>query len=339
MNALRYIDLYSFYVLRHLMILFNRSIFSKIFDKDQGSQWDDPSKKGAMLSKPPDSKISDTELKPLGQRLMHQAVIGSFMAAVELLLLGQICDRIRIYQQTEPQVKTIRQSIVNLYKKGGLREFYVGTGFNLLSHCGKHALRWCLIMPVDNFWKKMLPDYPVAVSIMSGMSFALIETTLVKCPAESMKTKKMTNLSNESIKAKLFSKGPKVLFSGWSAMLFRQVVSWISFRLAVDQTTRFFLITNKVDELSMNQTLIVAVLSGLINVLAVCPFDSVTTQLQKDGGLPFKGYIPAWRYIYKRYGLRVFYMGWQVKFIRSSWYALLFQLLMNHFNKYQRLEE
>lgn len=261
------------------------------------------------------------------------------MAAVELLFLGQICDRIRIYQQTEPHIKTIRQSVIDIYKKGGIREFYVGTGFNLLSHCGKHALRWCTILPVDNFWRKILPDNPVALSILSGMSFALVETTFVKCPAESLKTKKMTRLTPESTAHKLLTKGPQVLFSGWSAMLFRQVVSWISFRLAVDQTTRFFMKINNVDEMRMHQTMMVAVISGFINVLAVCPFDSVTTQLQKDGGLPFKGYIPAWRYMYKRHGLRVFYMGWQIKFIRSTWYALLFQLLMDHFNRYQRLEE
>lgn len=270
---------------------------------------------------------------------MHQAFVGSFMAAFELLCLGQICDRIRIYQQTDPKINSISKAVKNIYRIGGIREFYVGTVFNLISHCGKHALRWCTIIPFDNFWKKAVPNNPVAVSILSGMSFAVFETTFVKCPAESLKTKKMTRLTSETIFYKFLRTGPKILFNGWSAMVTRQIVSWTSFRLALDQTSRFFKNGSNSDDLTVNQTMIVATFSGLINVFVVCPFDSVTTQMQKDGGLPRSGYIEAWKYLYNKHGMNIFYTGWQIKFIRSTWYALLFQVLMNHFTKYQRLEE
>lgn len=261
------------------------------------------------------------------------------MAAFELLCLGQICDRIRIYQQTDPKMDSIFKAVKNIYRIGGIKEFYVGTVFNLISHCGKHALRWCTIMPVDNFWKKAIPSNPVAVSVLSGMSFALFETTFVKCPAESLKTKKMTRLTSETVFQKFMKHGPKILFNGWSAMATRQIVSWTSFRLALDQTTLFFKRgSNQKEDLTMNETMIVATISGFINVFVVCPFDSVTTQMQKDGGLPRSGYIDAWKYLYKKHGYKIFYTGWQIKFIRSTWYALLFQVLMNHFTKYQQVD-
>lgn len=282
---------------------------------------------------------SPGDMKPLYHRLFHQAFVGSFMAAFELLCLGQICDRIRIYQQTYPNSTSILKTIKSIYKIGGIKEFYVGTGFNLLSHCGKHALRWCIIMPMDNFWRNRVPNHQAAVSVLSGISFALFETTFVKCPTESLKTKKMTRLTQETMFNKFIKVGPKILFNGWSAMLARQIVSWTSFRLALDQTTLFFKTRSDSGDLTMNQTMIVATIAGMINVFVVCPFDSVTTQMQKDGGLPRDGYIQAWKYLKARHGLRIFYSGWQIKFIRSTWYALLFQVLMNHFTKYQLLEE
>jgi hypothetical protein len=169
----------------------------------------------------------------------------------------------------------------------------------------------------------------------------------------------MTRLSEHGLLERLRLDGiQKTLFTGWSALVVRQMFSWVSFLVALEEGTRWVQWSSRTlfpynsatrsdaaaapggdVRWSMRTTtekVLTSVIAGSINTLVVCPFDAVACHYQKDAGLPRSSvsyYSRAFPYLYRMYGPSVFYAGWKIKLMRSIAYATIFQMLvelMNH---------
>lgn len=66
---------------------------------------------------------------------------GATTAAVELLTLGHVLDRIKTTQQASPNQYSSFTAAKYIYEKKGLSGFYTGLRWNLVSHSGKAAFR------------------------------------------------------------------------------------------------------------------------------------------------------------------------------------------------------
>lgn len=298
--------------------------------------------------------MSSDATKP--KTMLRNAVIGTAVAGAELLTIGHVMDRIRVHQVTHVEEKSVLKAARHIYELGGLKEFYVGLRWNLVIYCGKHAFRWGLMPTVDKIIRdSVLPKNSPSWQVVSTSAavFAFLETTLIKCPAESLKTKEMTRLNNRSVLDRIRSEGVrKTLWSGWSAIMIRQTVSWVSFRLSVDFSqnyiTKLFFpsgtgvgsknsasssSSNSTPDKSLKAKLLTSVFSGVINAAIVCPFDAVTIHIQKDSGLPssaVRHYFQSFSFLYRTYGMKVFYSAWRIKFARSIAYAAIFQVLWDY---------
>jgi len=181
--------------------------------------------------------------------------------------------------------------------------------------------------PLDNISRKFTPfNSPIL-----GLSLAFIETTLIKCPTESIKTKEMTRIEHLKLHQRIQKVGFfETFYSGYTSILARQCFSWVTFLMAIEFSYNVF---SKNPHLNRNEISILSgILAGIINVLLTSPFDVVTTHSQRDGGLSKMKYIDVWKYLIKNHGYSVFLTAWKIKIIRSCGYAIVFQSLINYFN-------
>ena len=165
------------------------------------------------------------------------------------------------------------------------------------------------------------------------------QTTFIKCPSESIKTKEMTRVTSRTLLQRITQDGIfRTFFSGWSAIMLRQSISWVSFLVSIQHGNYLAeLVTSHLKSMHQHQIarrqsqqikyrssdqyisflysnpvfgrLFAGTYAGIINTLVVCPFDSVACHFQKDSAIRFSGsstlrYVEGFRYLYQNHGLQ-----------------------------------
>jgi len=166
--------------------------------------------------------------------------------------------------------------------------------------------------------------------ILFGGSFAIFEVFTIKCPTESMKTKSMTRTLPHwnAFRIIMHSQG-SVLWNGLISVIIKQSVSWISFIGFLDLTCNLLQKYPNKRVPGIPESLQISLIAGILNVVAVCPFDACLTNVQKDGStLRDIRYFSAIRQIVTTYGYQRLYSGFTVKCVRSVWYSWTFSYLL-----------
>jgi len=270
---------------------------------------------------------------------LQTALQGGLFAGIELTVLGQICDRVRIHQQTTNIHRNLKvtEAFKELYLKGGVQEFYRGYTWNFSAYFLKHAVRWFFLPYFDYYWDSMLDSTNMGEKlkttvkpILFGGSFAAFEVLMVKCPTESMKTKSMTRiLMDWSSLRRLYESQGRVLWNGVVSTGVRQAVSWISFIGFLDWTSQLVKHYPDYRVPGIAESLHVSIIAGVLNVVCVSPFDACLANVQRDGStLRDIRYLSSMSHIVNSYGYRRLYSGFTVKIVRSVWYSWVFQYLL-----------
>lgn len=270
---------------------------------------------------------------------LQTAVQGGLLAAVELTVVGQVCDRVRIHQQTTSAHRNLKVTgaFKEIYLKGGMREFYRGYTWNLSAYFLKHAGRWLFLPYFNNYWDSILDSVHInknlktaAKPILFGGSFAVFEVLMIKCPTESMKTKSMTRIVMDwnALRVIHQSQG-SVLWNGVLSTTVKQSVSWISFIGFLDWTSQLVKYYPNHRVPGIAESLHVSVIAGILTVVVVSPFDVCLANVQQDGStLRDVRYFSSMKHIVNSYGYRRLYSGFTIKCVRSVWYSWVFQYLL-----------
>lgn len=284
------------------------------------------------------SSSSNPELlaqdRPVGKKkpgIPFTVFSGAAMATIELLSFGHICDRIKTHQQAHAQSLSIYKSSSQIYTEKGIKGFYAGVKWNVLTHSGKAGFRWGTMSIMDDFCHRFIPlnvkeKYPSIQPMMLGITVSIAESFFLVCPAESLKTKEMTGTF--SVSKWIKSQGIKSLFDGWDAVLIRQAISWCSFLVAYDKVKRAACSFTGKTKLDVFEQFSVGALAGAINVLCTTPIDTIKTQMQKQDPLTKKHVFSVANEFYKQKGLKGLYSGLNIRMIRSTWYAGITLLMM-----------
>src|ERR1700722_16897287 len=103
--------------------------------------------------------------------ILFTVTSGAATAAVELLLFGHICDRIKTCQQANPELRSIKETAHRIYSLNGFKGFYTGIRWNILSHSGKAGIRWATMSRMDDVCHRALSSeikkkYPALQKIL-----------------------------------------------------------------------------------------------------------------------------------------------------------------------------
>lgn len=257
---------------------------------------------------------------------------GSLIAGFELTCGGHAMDRIKTHQQSnlaQNRFPGVRESVQSIYKTQGIKGFYLGFRWNVVSHCGKSALRWGTMGKMDALIHNTLSSsikesYPYMPSILLAGAVSIVESLLIVCPSESLKTKEMQSMQSFHPVRFLKNFGTSRVFDGCDAVIARQFLSWASFLIGYQKATEWMVkATHKKSskELSGLEKFIIGAFAGALNAAIVGPIDVVKTQRQKLSPLEAKTLIQAIARIWVNHGWQAFTAGIPIKMFRASWYA------------------
>lgn len=275
----------------------------------------------------------------VNRKPLKTAAQGGLLATVELTVLGQVCDRVRVHQQTTSNHRKLKVTTAfkEIYMKGGMAEFYRGYTWNMSAYFLKHAARWFFLPYFDSYWESMLDSVRMdkklrtAVKpVLFGGSFAVFEVFMIKCPTESMKTKSMTRLVPDWTSLRRISESQgRVLWNGVLSTTVRQAASWISFIGFLDWTRQLVDYYPQYRVPGIADSLHVSFIAGILTVVVVSPFDVCLANVQQEGStLRDVRYISSMKRIVNTYGYQRLYSGFTVKCVRSVWYSWVFQYLL-----------
>jgi len=264
---------------------------------------------------------------------LYSFLTGGIGQAADLLTLGHILTRIATQQQANPQF-TFMQSIKSIHSKGGIPEFYKGLRWNLLIGVMKGASRWGLNNSLYRFYTTNFGNSSL-VPVMVGVTGAAIETTLILCPFESLRTREMTTFWKEG-KVNMWHTitkidGVKIFFRGWDSILLRQVVTWVTYLVVYDQCRNIALKSKGSMPLTWIDKILVGSATGFVACLLNTPFDMFKTQVQKDQPLKLQITSLA-RVLYSQYGAYGLYSSLGTRALRSTWYSAVTLLTMDYLN-------
>lgn len=255
----------------------------------------------------------------------HSLVSGVIAQSAEIMTLGHICERIKVEQQRYPELRSIQQTMRHMWGRGGIKEIYKGTGWNVLSGVAKGTARWGGYCGFYKLYEKILhkewqKKYPAAVSLGVGLSSAFVVTTFVACPLENLKIREMTG-PKQSFRQIVRQRGVPFFFRGWSRMILKQSFSLSSYLIAVEKFKQIAETFNSQTPTPLYQKMMISASAGMVSCLFHTPLDVLKTQTQLENPLAEKKLIAAARFLLEKYGARGLYSSLNVKLLRSGWHA------------------
>lgn len=263
-------------------------------------------------------------------KLSHSLLSGAVAQSAEILTLGHIFERIKIEQQSKPELRGMRQTVQHMWTKGGMHEIYKGTMWNAVSGISKGVGRWGGYSGFYKLYGKALPEewqkkYPAAVSLAVGISSGFVVTTCVACPLENLKIQRMTGNNARQ-------KGLGFFFRGWHRTIVKQSFSLSSYLIAFEKFKQIAETHNRQGPMPLYQKMLISASAGMVSCLFHTPLDMMKTQAQKENPLTEKKFFAAARFLFEKYGARGFYSSLNVKLLRSGWHAGVTLGIMDRLN-------
>lgn len=246
------------------------------------------------------------------------SIVGMMRGAVSLVFEHPL-DVVKTYWQAHPSKLGVLSVISEVHTLKGWQGFYSGALPNVLRVMLKQAYRCPLMILVPVLFGVMTSSV-WGVSILSGLSIAIIEVWIIT-PLERFKVWLMT-YQRFSGGVRAFIKELRhnvlhTLYKGLQVTMIRQVVSWVTFLLVHDQLMVWVKTdVESVRHISLYMLLWVGLIEGVINTAAVMPFDCVKTHQQKMNANEFDHTIRQMVGIYRQYGVRGLYVGWQARMVQ-----------------------
>lgn len=254
--------------------------------------------------------------------------MAGISSGIELFPVGHALDAIKTRQQVSNN--TIMQATTSLYRKGGISEFYKGLFHNGAIAPTKNAARWVMMDSLNKFYDDVLPKSTASVLHPFFVSATLSAgESLPISIFEKLKTYNMTKDGHMTSMQMLKREGASRLLDGWSAVFFKQFVSWTSYLVAYQQLTRWAVIGSGEQPLSIGQEMLVGASAGAVNVLATSPFDAIKTQLQKADSIKATSLYDAVSLHHRTYGFKGFFKGLPIRMVRNVWWAMIVLPIMH----------
>lgn len=284
--------------------------------------------------------------RTLFEKITESAYIGT-SRVIFVFGAGHPFDLVKTRMQANPNIQSAVLLTKEIYQKTGIRGFYTGGIPNLSRTLIKEAYRSSQRGFTKSFFNSVIPDNTNKkkdlVNLLTSITMATTDTFIV-CPLDRLKVWMMTNYTKEKGVSHFFKSIPESssvsseLFRGLMPSFIRSGASWTSYLVAEEK------IWQKVKELSprvkkedselpLPEQILVGGLSGIVNCLCTLPFDAVKTQMQKQDVIHMHGMADTFKDIYKQYGIRGLYSGWQVKLPHYAFVGVLTSHLMHEVDK------
>ncbi len=263
--------------------------------------------------------------------LAYTFLAGGLANASELLLGGQLLDRIKTHLQAYPQLRT-RQAIREVLER---KELWKGARWNLLQGAAKGALRWSINGASDQvctqlFSKEMKKQHPSLFAGSVALLSALADST-VTCAIDGTKTLEMSRDWKGKIQMwKLLNqRGFGTLLNGWTPTFLKQSSIWLIYLVSYEKIKQMVLALNQGNPVPFHHKILLGAAPGMLSSLVNTPFDLLKTQAQIDKPLGEKRLVRSAQLIVAQFGWRGLYNSLAVKVLRSGWYSLVTYLIMD----------
>jgi hypothetical protein len=244
--------------------------------------------------------------------------------------IEQPMDRVKTYWQAHPEIRSLRKVIFEIYQKEKFIGFFDGGIPNSIRLASKQVYRFPIIITLPPIFEKNLPQnikkkYPLFPTFLTGSSLAIVETFVVT-PLERAKVWYMT--SEKSVNdSKLFAQNRffiKSLYVGTTPTFMKVYSSWISFLVTNEYFKNLLKKNNHKNTLSFKDLILVSIPVGVVNTLAVMPWDVAKTNMQKNRELDQKKRLfSVLTSLVKENGPRILFRGWQIKLSHSMIQAIV----------------
>lgn len=250
--------------------------------------------------------------------LIFAGVVGAFRGAASLIVEHPL-DVVKTYWQAYPSRRSLFSVAKEVCALKGWCGFYSGAIPNMIRVMLKQAYRYPLMIVLPVAFSAFTPSVTY-ISIATGLSIAVLEVWVIT-PLERFKIWLMTyQYASGGIKA--FFKALRVnaihsLYRGLKITAIRQVASWVTFLVVHDQLMVWVKVVNgNVLILSLVMVLGVSLIEGAINTAIVHPLDCIKTNQQKIQSSKHDNIRGVFEYIYKGYGIRGLYVGWEARMLQ-----------------------
>lgn len=265
-------------------------------------------------------------------QLLISAVIG-VSRTIGGLPLEHPLDTIRTRWQANPTYSRNALEVAReIYQSKGIVGFYSGAIPNTTRRAIKQIYRWPMMILFPSFYRDHIlsshiqQHYPRLPKILTGLSIANFEILVIN-PLERLKVWLMTSpvrISLFEFFRQRINTGDMIreLYRGASAIFYRQNISWVTF-LYVDELTKTkFRQYKQTQDLTYLDLFAAGMIVGLVNTIAMMPFDYVKTQKQKffqNNQTMFE----IFKTTFQQEGLARFYVGWKIYLVQYAIVAIL----------------
>ena len=182
------------------------------------------------------SKSQNTPKEKSFKIVMMSAGVGILRGIVGFPI-EQPLESIKTQWQANPSLKHEWEVSKNIYGRKGMMGFYAGSLPNFTRMFLKNIYRYPLMITLPHFFEQRLvgADNRKTSKMLTGFSIALFES-FVTCPIERAKVYFMTEETAQrgGTKRLLAERGAssglaRELFRGFTPLLTRQTVAWVSF--------------------------------------------------------------------------------------------------------------
>ncbi|MDP3935793.1 MAG: MC/SLC25 family protein [Alphaproteobacteria bacterium] len=250
--------------------------------------------------------------------LVFAALVGALRGAASLIVEHPL-DVIKTYGQAYPDRRNLLCVAKEVHNLKGWFGFYSGAIPNVMRVMLKQAYRYPLMIALPVVFGTFTSSV-ACISIATGLSIAMLEVWVIT-PMERVKVWLMTyQKSSGGIKAlfkALRRDAIHSLYKGLKITAVRQVASWVTFLVVHDQLMDWVKANNgNVLNMSLMMLLGISLIEGSINTVVVQPLDCIKTNQQKIKALSHDNMMSVLRHIYTGYGIRGFYVGWEVRMVQ-----------------------
>lgn len=162
--------------------------------------------------------------------ILFKSSIWGAITAVMSLPFEHPFDVLKTNMQAKQS--SFKKTIKYIFERKGVRGFYNGFSMNLIRASLKQAYRWPLWIAFGSLYKKILAGYnEIFKQTVTGFSISLCELIFI-CPFERVKVWLMTTQNQEETRYKKYYEKHlsfRDLYTGFTALLLKQGISWSSF--------------------------------------------------------------------------------------------------------------
>lgn len=256
---------------------------------------------------------------------------GAVANSTELVLGGQILDRIKTKLQSEVGLTT-KEAVQSILHKEGVRGFGKGSGWNLGGAGFKGGIRWMSNTASDRlysdlFSEKVKKNHPLLFTAAVGLTAGIVDATVTNFFDRS-KTFVMSSSDKREIWQRIQTRPIGFFFDGWARICAKQMVISTTYQLSYIFLKRRLEKTHPDRPISWNEKILLGYVPGLIGAVMSTLPDLLKTQAQIPQSLGKNAFRSVLE-IFSRHGFKGFYGSLFVKMIRSSNYSLITFLVMD----------